>query len=279
MAKKLGLEKTYAERFGEWALVTGCTGGIGKEYALALAGKGMSLALASRSKGKLDQLKEEIEARFNVKTLIIVADFTDAEASDKVVEALNDHGIEISVLVNNVGILGPHFQPFLELDEKIAKDMVTVNITAAVVLCHKLLPGMVKKKKGAIINIASMASYVIGPYLAEYTATKHFMHSFTESLAIENKHSGVTIQSLCPGQVATEMTKDFAPGPGVPKADVYVESSLATLGYKDRTPGYWAHSLQLCSLAYYPVWLKDLLIEIVYRKNYDYAMEKKQKTQ
>ena len=89
---------------------------------------------------------------------------------------------DIAVLVNNVGIVRPHLQPFLELDRKIVKDMITVNITAATVLCHELLPNMVQKGNGVIINIASLASFLAGPYLAEYSATKHYMHAFMRIL-------------------------------------------------------------------------------------------------
>merc|ERR1711872_899284 len=126
----------------------------------------------------------EIVRSFNVKTMLIVADFTKIEALDQILEKLRDADLDIGVLVNNVGVLGPHFQPFLELDSKIVKDMIRVNITSATVLCHELLPAMVKKKKGAIVNIASIASYMPGPYLAEYAATKHYMHAFTEAIAI-----------------------------------------------------------------------------------------------
>merc|ERR1719427_1423021 len=100
----------YVERFGEWAVVTGCTGGIGREYALGLAKKGMSMVLVSRSRQKLEELESEILELYKVKTMIIVADFTKVEVLDQIVGKLKD----IGVLVNNVGILGPHFQPFLE---------------------------------------------------------------------------------------------------------------------------------------------------------------------
>merc|ERR1719318_352969 len=142
------------ERFGEWAVVTGCTGGIGRQYALGLAKKGMSMVLVSRSRQKLEELENEIAKLYRVKTMVIVADFTKIEALDYIVRELKDSSLDIGVLVNNVGILGPHWQPFLELDSKIVKDMITVNITAATVLCHELLPAMVKKGKGAVINIA-----------------------------------------------------------------------------------------------------------------------------
>merc|ERR1712142_721964 len=275
---KAFVREDFTKQFGEWAIVTGCTGGIGKEYALGLARKGMNMVLVSRSKQKLEELEKEIKKTNNVETMIIVADFTKVEVINHIVEKIRESKVDIGVLVNNVGILGPHFQPFLELDSKIVKDMITVNITAATVLCHELLPAMVKKKKGAIINISSMASYLAMPYLAEYSATKHYIHALTEALAIEWEDSGVIIQEVCPGTVSTEMTKDFAPAPGVPQADEYVASALATLGYSQRTNGYWVHSfgwwLQL-GLLPLPYWLAMLIMKWTGKMNYDHALQKK----
>merc|ERR1719153_2093385 len=256
-------EDDFVEKFGEWAVVTGCTGGIGREYALGLAKKGMNMVLVSRSRQKLEVLEKEILKMYKVKTMIIVADFTDIEVLDKIVEEIRESKVDIGVLVNNVGILGPHFMPFLELDGKIVKDMITVNISAATILCHKLLPDMVKKGKGAIINIASTASYLSGPYLAEYFATKHYLHAFTEAIAIENEGTGVIIQEVDPGHVATEMTKDLAPAPATPMASTFVASALATLGYSQRTMGYWVHGLMMCQMDIIPThWLRMRIMKM-----------------
>ena len=270
----------FTEQFGEWAVVTGCTGGIGREYALGLAKKGMNMVLVSRSKQKLEDLEKEIIKMHRVKTMLIVADFTKLEVLDYIIEKLRDSKLDIGVLVNNVGILGPHFQPFLELDSKIVRDMITVNITAATVLCHELLPAMLHKRKGAIINIASIASYMPGPYIAEYTATKHYMHAFTEAIAMEYEGTGVIIQEVDPGQVATEMTKDFAPGPAKPPAAKYVASALATLGYSERTLGYWEHGLQwaMLGLLPWPAWLINRLGKWSGKKNYEHAIAKNRKS-
>ena len=222
----------FVKKFGEWAVVTGCTGGIGREYALGLAKKGVSLVLISRSRQKLEMLEKDILKQFKVKTMIIVADFTNVEVPNQIVEKIRESKVDIGVLVNNVGIHGPHVMPFLELDRKIVRDMITVNISAATILCHELLPAMVKKKKGAVINIASFGSFGMGVFLAEYVATKHYMHAFTEAIAVELEDTGVIVQEVDPGQVATEMAKDFISGPGIPTAEVYVASALNTLGFQ-----------------------------------------------
>merc|ERR1719320_1057289 len=140
--------ENFTEKFGGWAVVTGCTGGIGREYALGLARKGMNLVLVSRSKQKLEDLEQEIVKTYKVKAMVIVADFTQIEVLDYIVTKLRESKVDIGVLVNNVGILGPHFQPFLEFDKKTVKDMIAVNISATTVLCHELLPDMVKRERG-----------------------------------------------------------------------------------------------------------------------------------
>ena len=89
------------------------------------------------------------------------------------------------MLVNNVGLLGPHFMPFLELSEKMVQDIIVVNVLAGTMLCHSLLPDMLKKKKGAIINIGSICSYYPLPYLATYAATKYFTAAFSQAIAAE----------------------------------------------------------------------------------------------
>merc|ERR1712055_93399 len=172
------LVKTY----GKWAVVTGCTGGIGRAYVLAMAAEGMDIVLVGRSMDKLQALETEVKQKHGCRILIIQADFTDVSVLPVIVRRLKEEQVEVGILVNNVGILGPSGGPwpFLELDLVYVKDMITVNITAATYLCHQLLPAMVAKSKGAVINIASMGSYCPGPFLAEYIATKYYMHSSTQ---------------------------------------------------------------------------------------------------
>jgi len=266
--------------YGKWAVVTGCTGGIGRAYVLALAAKGMDIVLVGRSMEKLRALEVELERKHGCRVLIIQVDFTDVSVLPVIVQRLKEEKIEVGVLVNNVGILGPGMLPFLELDSAIVKDMITVNITAATYLCHQLLPAMIAKGKGAIINIASFGSYVPGPYLAEYVATKHYMHSFTESLALEVEGTGVVIQEMDPGAVNTEMTKDFDPDiKGMsPDAEQFVRSAMPTLGWAQRTTGHWTHGLGwwMCE-PMRETWFQRKLIKRMQYKAYRLALERNTK--
>lgn len=141
--------------------------------------------------------------------MIIVADFTDPKVLPSVVRKIKESGIDVGILVNNVGILGPHFMPFLELDNDTVENMIYVNVLAATVLCHSLLPDMKRKGRGGIINISSNGGNIIVPYLSEYIATKHYMTAFTQAISAEYSDSGVTIQCIEPGQTETSMTDLF----------------------------------------------------------------------
>merc|ERR1712130_13981 len=140
----------FRSLYGEWALVTGCTGGIGREYALQLARKGMNMVLVSRSKDKLDSLAKHIESEVGVKTQTVVADMRRPEVLPEIVSRVE--GLDVGVLVNNVGVAGgDHVMPFLDQKRNDVVDMINVNCTVATYLCHALLPSMKKNGRGAII--------------------------------------------------------------------------------------------------------------------------------
>ena len=144
-----------------------------------------------------------------VSTKIIVADFKDPNCLDKIVNELEDFNIDIGVLVNNVGMLGEHHMPFLELPKEDVIGMINVNCLAATVLCHSLMPKMKQKGKGAVINLSSSANFAIIPYLGVYAATKHYMTAFTVAIAEEYKDCGIEVQCIEPGAVKTAMTTHF----------------------------------------------------------------------
>ena len=269
--------ENFVSRFGTWAIVTGCTQGIGRAYVSALAGRGMNIVLVSRGEKVLEKLATEVEEEFKVKTLIIVADFTDVEAVTKVVEKLKEKDLDIGMLVNNVGIFGPHFMPFLELEEKTARDMINVNIMTVTLLCHAILPDMKKKNKGAIINICSSTSFYTMPYLTEYSATKRYIAAFTSGLQAENSDSKVIIQELDPGQVSTNMTKDLIEISSIeaPPPKALVESSLSTLGFTPQTGGWWFHSLHGFVVSWlFPQWFLNMFLNMFGKKQYQYSVNK-----
>jgi len=270
-------EVDFPERFGNWALVTGCTQGIGRAYVTALAKKGMNIILASRNFGTLTELAKEVEEKFHIKTLVIVIDFAENDVS-MVMKKIKEQNIEVGMLVNNVGILGPHFMPFLELEEKMVRDMISVNITTATLLCHSILPGMLERNRGAIINICSSSSFYTMPFMTEYSATKHYIAAFTAGLQIENENTNVIIQELDPGQVNTNMTKELIPISSIeaPHPEQLVISSLKTLGFTKQTGGWWFHSLHAFLVSWmFPKWFLQWFLKGFGSRQYKHAVLKK----
>jgi len=270
-------KEDFVKKFGEWGLVTGCTQGIGKEYAVELAARGMNVVLVSRNKETLDQVAREIEERFSVKTAVIVVDFSSTTAVDVVVKEVARLKIDIGVLVNNVGMLGPHFIPFLEMDEKMVRDMVTVNCGAVTQMTHAFLPRMLELNKGAVVNICSSTSFYVMPYFSEYSATKHFIAAFTAGLRAEISHSKVLLQQIDPGQMNTYMARDLIPLSSLeaPRPDLLVSSALLSLGWSERTAGWWFHSLHRLVSSLLPLCFLSRFLKLFGYYQYKYSLSKK----
>ena len=183
------------------ALVTGASSGIGREFATLCAADGYDVVLVARRRSRLEELGAALSRAHGVRCEIVEADLADPGASRVVVERLGpDQGIDI--LVNNAGfgMLGPFAQSDLVTIER----MIAVNVSALTTLTRLLLPGLVARKRGGILNVASTAGFVPGPLMAVYYATKAYVISFSEALAEEVRGSGVRVTVLCPGPTDTE---------------------------------------------------------------------------
>ena len=179
------------------ALITGASAGLGVDFARQLSAKGRRLVLVARRKERLDELVAELG---NARAVAI--DLSEAGASDRLMADVAAHGEQVDLLVNNAGfgLTGR----FAELDGKRQREMIDLNCGALVQLAHAVLTGMIDRKSGAILNIASTAAFQPGPGMAVYFATKAFVLSFSEALHEELKRHGVTVSALCPGPTATE---------------------------------------------------------------------------
>ena len=191
-----------AER--EVALVTGASMGIGKELAKLFAADGRDVVLVARSEDKLRSLAEELERTHAVSAHVISADLTDPNAPDAIFEAVQSKGLQLDYLVNNAGF--GTTGPFAEAALPGQRDMIQVNVTALVALTHLALRGMLARRKGRILNIASTAGFQPGPDMSVYYATKAFVLSFSEAVAEEVRRTGVTVTAHCPGATATEFS-------------------------------------------------------------------------
>ena len=203
-------------------MITGASAGLGKEFAWLFAAEGHDVVLVARRKDKLDELAKEIQGKHaNVKAHVIAEDLAADGASERVVKALAELGVEIEFLVNNAGFGGTG--PFVEADLGKQLEMVQVNVNVLMSLTRLLLPAMIARQSGRILNIGSTAGFVPGPYMAVYYASKAFVNSFTEALSVELAGTGVTATVSCPGATATE----FAAVAGNDKSALF-KSGVAT---------------------------------------------------
>lgn len=187
------------------ALVTGASSGLGLELARLFAHDGHDLVVVARRRDHLEALATRLAAEHGVAARIIAEDLADPVAPRRIFEELQERRIDIEFLVNSAGF-GAN-GPFATLDLGRQLAMVQVNTTALMHLTHLVLPGMMARRSGRILNLGSTAGFQPGPGMAVYYATKAFVNSFTEALAYELRGTGVTATVSCPGATATEFGK------------------------------------------------------------------------
>jgi len=228
-------------------LITGATSGIGEAYARHFASKGHDLILTGRRRDKLNRLQKELSGAFRIGVRLVFADFTRMEDIGKIVDIIRKED-RIEVLVNNAGF--GNKKPFGEggLEEQTA--MILAHELASARFAHAVLPGMRRRKKGAIINVASMAAFMPSSIDSMYCATKSFLLTFSESLHMRFRKSGIRIQALCPGFIKTDFHARLGPQPrgmkdnGLIKWQDPASVVKTSIGYLKRdipvcVPGFW----------------------------------------
>ncbi|KAI9125614.1 hypothetical protein K1719_003032 [Acacia pycnantha] len=201
------------KKYGSWAVITGPTDGIGKGYAFQLARVGLNLVLVGRNSDKLKDVSDSILAKYGksqIKTVVV------------------DFAGDVS-----------------EVDEELLKNLIKVNVEGTTKVTHIVLPGMLQRKKGAIVNIGSGAAIVIpsDPLYAVYAATKAYIDQFSRCLYVEYKKSGIDVQCQVPLYVATKMASIKRSSFLVPSTDGYARAGMRWIGYEPQCTPYWPHSI------------------------------------
>jgi len=220
------------------ALVTGASSGLGEEFALQLAPRVRQLVLVARREALLQGLAEKIRSHFPmIDVRIFAADLTVAGERERLVENLASQGVEPDLLVNNAG-LGDYGE-FASAEWPKLEAMLRLNVEALTHLTHALVPPMIRRGAGAVMNVSSLASLLPIPDFAVYAATKAYVTSFSESLRIELKGHGIPVLAVCPGPVHTgfgEVARRREGGPEMPGREWFyvpkeqvVEESIAAL--------------------------------------------------
>ncbi|XP_055920438.1 inactive hydroxysteroid dehydrogenase-like protein 1 [Eupeodes corollae] len=253
------LQKSLIEKYGKWAVITGSTDGIGKEYAKELAKRGINVVLISRTEKKLVDVGKEIESEFKVKTKYIVADFAKGrEVYEHIQKELE--GIPVGILVNNVGKMYDYPDELAKVPEDILWDLININVAACTMMCRMLIDQMKKNGKGAIVNISSGSELQPLPYMAVYSATKKYVKSLTLALQEELNEYGITVQCVTPLFLVTKMNqyskKVMNGGFLIPDVKSFSESAVFTLGKTSETTGYWTHGLQYAVSKLVPEWTR-----------------------
>jgi len=241
------------KKYGEWAVVTGATDGVGKAMCFELARKGCSVLLISRSEPKLKAVKAEISEQYpSVKVDYAVADFS--KLTPAVLAALKAKldPLDVGTLVNNVGVSYDFCQWFHELSDAEVRDMMAINVESVTWMTRLVLPSMLAKKQGAVVNMSSASARAPLPLLAQYSASKGYVENLTRSLAVEYAAKGVHFQCQSPYFVATAMTFPNSKKPPVERASLmtptpraYARAAVARIGLDTMTSPYWAHELLL----------------------------------
>lgn len=173
---------------GKVALVTGASGGIGKQYAKELASRGSDVILVARSKEKLEALAAELSSTYRIRTYSLPTDLSKANSVASLAQQIVDLNLNVDILINNAGF-GTHGR-FETISNDEEQEMINLNISTIVGMTHQFLPYMQQQRSGIIVNVASLSSFQPIPYMATYAATKAFVLSFSESLFAENRHLG-----------------------------------------------------------------------------------------
>ncbi|KAH7258409.1 hypothetical protein FSOLCH5_007367 [Fusarium solani] len=239
---------------GTWAVVTGASDGLGKEYALQLAAKGFNLVLVSRTLSKLESLAAEIQEKFPGKGLEIKSlamDFSQNNDADYERLAELIQGLDVGILINNVGQSHSIPVSFLETAKEELQNIITINCIGTLRVTQTVAPILKQRKRGLILTMGSFGGWTPTPYLATYSGSKAFLQQWSNALSSELADDNVDVYLVLSHLVTTAMSKVRRPSLLVPNARNFVKAALGKVGlggYQTAPNTYtpwWSHSFML----------------------------------
>lgn len=217
-----------------FTLITGASGGFGAEFARLCATEGRNLILVARSSGKLERLAQELGGDIAIHT--ITQDLSEPGAAQKLYQQIRKRRLIVDQLINNAG--SGDFAPLAKGNPTRQERMIELNITSLTLLTTLLLPAMIQRKQGRIMNVGSVASFVPVPSMSVYGASKSYVLSFSEALSAELRGTGVTVTCLCPGPTKTSFSRTARlPGSHPISRSRRSASSVAQFGYRAMCDG------------------------------------------
>jgi len=233
------------------ALITGARSGLGEQFARRLAERGANLILVARRKDRLDELADKLCAEFGVNVAVYDHDLSASRAGTALAERIAADGLAVDTLINNAG-MGTHGD-FASQDPDALVDEIQLNVASLVDLTRALLPQMLERRRGALVNIASTSAYQPTPSMAGYGASKAFVLSFTEAIAYETRRSGLKVVAVSPGPMRTEFfDKLGTTRPGVGRwqtPEQVVDFTLRTLDPRRPRPSVISGALNAVPIA------------------------------
>ncbi|KAI5788370.1 hypothetical protein EDC01DRAFT_729037 [Geopyxis carbonaria] len=236
---------------GSWAVITGASDGIGKEFAHQLGRKGFNIVLVSRTASKLDALAAQLQSEYSgLQTKTLAMDFAkDSPADYSALEKLIS-GLDVAILINNVGKSHDFPVSFLETEQAEMDDIITINVNGTLKVTRVVAPGMVTRKRGLILTMGSFGGLLPSPLLATYSGSKAFLQHWSASLGSELKPHGVDCQLVIGYLITSNMSKVRKPNMMIPTPKQFVRSCLGKIGLSGTAGGrngtitpYWSHGV------------------------------------
>ncbi|KAL2834483.1 very-long-chain 3-oxoacyl-CoA reductase [Aspergillus cavernicola] len=236
---------------GSWAVITGASDGLGKEFALQIAHAGYNIVLVSRTASKLTTLTDEITSKYpSVQTKMLAMDFARNEDQDyeKLKALLGD--LDVAILVNNVGKSHSIPVPFALTPEDEMADIITINCMGTLRVTQLVVPGMTQRKRGLILTMGSFGALLPTPLLATYSGSKAFLQQWSTALGSELQPHGITVELVQAYLITSAMSKIRRTSALIPNPRTFVKATLSKIGNNGGTPTYayssspyWSHGL------------------------------------